>query len=228
MGTRTPRGLTCIQDALGGARAFAGVSSLRVFGETKPVATTGLRPVSNKREIRIVFPDAYQRFDVQSGVPRDWVPLTSLVGFNGRVLLSQPREPDAAAGIRSARLDFVREVLMRLPRALPDVHLSERTIHDDADGGHDRLGIDGYGRDGLEATLLADRETCVPVALEYKSSTGRLASRVDLSEYRAFGGIRIPTVLKTSRNGEPWIEEHDSDVQLNAADADKYFANGER
>ena len=106
--TRAPEGLACIQDALGGVRAFASVSSLRIIGETKPVATTGLRPVSNKREIRIVFPDRYQRLDVQTGVPRDWVPLTSLVGFNGRVLLSQPREPDTGAGMRSARLVFVR------------------------------------------------------------------------------------------------------------------------
>jgi hypothetical protein len=161
-------------------------------------------------------------------MPEGQAPLTSQIGFDGRVLLSQPRDPDEAAAMRSARADFVREVLMRLPRELPDVRLSQRTVHDDADGGHDRLAIDGYGRDGLEATLLADPETCVPVALQYRSSTGLLASRVDLYDYRRFGGIRFPTMLRTVRNGQPWIEEHDTDVQVNAPQADRYFASGER
>lgn len=225
--TRAPAGLACIQDALGGVSAFAGVSSLRVIGNTKPFATSGLRPVPNKREIRIVLPNRYQRLDVQTGMPRDQVPLTSLVGFNEGVLLSQPREPDAAAAMRSARLDFVREILMRLPRELADVHLAQRTIRDDTDG-EERLAIDAYGRDGLEATLLADPKTCLPLALQYRTGTGRLTARVDLSDYRLFGGIRFPTVLTTARNGEPWIEERDSDIQLNAPDADTYFASGER
>jgi hypothetical protein len=187
-----------------------------------------LRPVPNKREIRIVLPDRYQRLDVQTGLPEGRVPLTSLVGFNGRVLLSQPREPDEDVAMRSARLDFVHEMLMRLPRQLADVHLSQRTIRDAAGDGQERLAIDAYGRDGLEGTLLVDPGTCVPIALQYRSSTGMLTSRVDLSDYRAFGGIRFPTVLKTARNGQPWIEEHDSDVQLNAAQADTYFASTER
>jgi hypothetical protein len=119
-------------------------------------------------------------------------------------------------------------MLMRLPRESADVHLVQRTIRDTADGGQERLAIDAYGHDGLEATLLADQKTCIPVALQYRSGNGRLASRVELADYRSFGGIQFPTVLRTARNGEPWIEEHDSDVQLNAADADKYFASGER
>lgn len=41
--TRAPAGLACIQDALGGVKAFAAVSSLRIIGNTKPVETTGRR-----------------------------------------------------------------------------------------------------------------------------------------------------------------------------------------
>jgi hypothetical protein len=225
---RASAGLACIQDALGGVYAFARVASLRILGTTTPVASTGLRPVSNKREIRIVFPDRYQRLDVQTGMPEGRAPLTSLIGFNGDVLLSQPRDPDASAAMKSARLDFVREVLMRLPRELPGVRLSQRTTGYRADGGREWLTIDAYAQESVAATLLADPASCLPVAVQYRSSTGLLASRVELSDYRAFDGIRFPTVLRTAKNGQPWIEEHDSDVQVNAPQGDKYFASGER
>lgn len=224
-GAPATAGLACIQSALGGIRAFADVSSLRIIGNTMPTATTGMRPVSNNREIRVVFPDHYQRLDVQTGMPRDQTPLTSLVGFSGDLLLSQPRDPDGAVASRSARQDFVREMLMRLPRELAGVRLSQRTMRDTE---KERLAIDAVGPDGLDATLLADPQTCVPVALQYRSSTGLLTSRVDLSGYRGFGGIQFPTTLRTTRNGQPWMEEHDSDVQLNAPQADKYFAGGAR
>ena len=223
--TRATAGLACIQNALGGVRAFAGVSSVRIIGNTKPVASAGMRPVSNNREIRVIFPDRYQRLDVQTGMPPGQAPLTALVGFNGRVLLSQPREPDAAAGMRSAGLEFVREIFMRLPREFADVHLSQRMMSDAA---QERLAIDASGPDGVDATLLVDARTCVPVALEYKYRTGLLTVRVDLSEYRRFGGIRFPTVLRTARNGEPWVEEYDSEVHVNAPHADEYFARGGR
>src|SRR5262245_44941085 len=48
-GAPATAGLACIQNALGGPRAFADVASLRIIGNTKPVATTGMRPVSNNR-----------------------------------------------------------------------------------------------------------------------------------------------------------------------------------
>lgn len=222
-GRPATEGLACIQNALGGARAFADVSSLRIVGTTKPIAATGLRPVSNNREIRVAFPDRYHRFDVQTGMPPGQAPLTSLVGFSGRVLLSQPRDPDDTIAMQSARQDFVREMLMRLPRELPDVRLSQRMIRD---AQQERLAIDAIGPDGLDATLLVERDTCIPIALQYQSSTGLLTSRVDLSGYRGFGGIRFPTVLRTARNGQAWIEEHDSDVEVNVPHAD--FASGER
>ena len=228
VGPHASAALACIQDALGGVRAFGVVASLGVIGNTTPVASTGLRPVSNKREIRIVFPDRYQRLDTQTGMPEGRAPLTSLIGFDRDVLLSQPRDPDSGAAMRSARLDFVREVLMRLPRELPGVRLSQRTTGYRADGGPEWLTIDAYAQETVAATLLADPATCVPVAVQYRSSTGLLASRVELSDYRPFGGIRFPTVLRTARNGQPWIEEHDSDVQVNPPRADTYFASGER
>jgi hypothetical protein len=53
-------GLACIQDALGGVRAFAGVSSLRIIANTKPTVTAGPHPVANKREIGVEFPDQFK------------------------------------------------------------------------------------------------------------------------------------------------------------------------
>jgi hypothetical protein len=56
--TPVTAGLVCIQNALGGFRAFAGVSSFRIIGSTKPTAPpTGPHPLASRREIRVVFPD---------------------------------------------------------------------------------------------------------------------------------------------------------------------------
>jgi hypothetical protein len=206
-------GLSCIQDALGGVGAFAQVSSLRIIGRTKPTATTKPRPVANNREILVAFPDRYKLRNVQADVPPGAAPLTMIVGFRGDVLLSiDPKPPNhlVARVMHLVRLGFVHEMLMRFPRELPDVQLSQRMTND---GGRDRLAIDASGLDGLDATLLADPQTCLPVAAQYIS--GADTYRIELSGYRPFGGLRVPTVLKIARNGEPREEEYVSDVQVN-------------
>lgn len=211
-------GLACIQEALGGVTAFAGVSSIRVTGHTKAAASTGMRPLPNNREIRAVFPDHYSRADVETAPPKGLSAMTSVVGFSRRVPLSKPGGPDVTATLRSAQREFVREMLMRLPRQFGDVRLSQRM------GGSppQQLTIDAFGPDGLDGTLLADARTCVPLALLYQ--TGSLTYRIDLSGYRPFGNIRFPTVLKTARNGQAWMEEYDSDIHVNPPDAEAYFA----
>lgn len=55
-----PPGLTCIQNALGGTKALASVSSLRITAETKPTALTGARSLPGTREISVVFPEKYR------------------------------------------------------------------------------------------------------------------------------------------------------------------------
>lgn len=115
----------------------------------------------------------------------------------------------------------MRQMLMRLPRALAGVSLSQRTARD---AGQERLALDASGPTGV-VTLLADSKTCVPVALQYLLG-GALNIRVDLSGHRTFGGIRFPTVLTTSRNGVPSEEERVSRVEVNAPGADRYFAGG--
>lgn len=220
-----PPGLVCIQSALGGVRAFAGVSSLRIIADTKPVATSGMRPIPGRQEINVVFPDRYKRAHV--GHPP--TPLSSTTGFDGDAILSglgpadamrSLRTPDA---MRNARLQFMREMLMRLPRALPGVTLTQRVA---SDGGRERLAIDVSGPDRFQATLLADPNTCVPVALQYAMNRlDRMIVRTELSEYRAFGGIRFPTMLKTSHGGIPYTEERVSRVEVNAPGADQYFAS---
>ena len=151
--------------------------------------------------------------------------LGSTVGFDRGVLLSQPRTPDEEASLRNARLDFVRQVFMRLPREIAGVILSPRVARD---GGQERLAIDVAGPDGFQATLLADRDTCVPVAFQYPGNNRvrAVTARVDLSEYRVFAGIRFPTALKTSNDGQPYAEESVTSVEVNAPDADSYFAPG--
>jgi hypothetical protein len=218
--------LACIQDALGGARAFGGVSSVRIIGTTKPTAPlTGPHPLPGKREIGVVFPDRYKQ---QNG-PLDTLPGQAspaiTVGFNGNVLLGSPKPPDEVARglLPIVRQGFVREILMRLPRELPEVNLSQRVTRD---AGQERLAIDASGSTGLVATLLADSQTCLPVALQYAKAAIRAGSdtyRIDLSAYRRFGGILFPTVLRTTRNGQPWQDEYDSDIQVNVPFDDAYF-----
>ena len=224
--TPATAGLACIQNALGGVRAFAGVSSLRVIGTTKPTAPpTGPHPLANKREIGVVFPNRYKQ---QNGPPETLPGQTSpamTVGFNGSTLLSNPKQPDevAAAVMRVVRRGFVQEILMRLPRELPDVRLSQRATRD---AGQERLAIDAFGPNGLDATLLVDSQTCLPIALQYAKAGARGDSdtyRVDLLEYRRVGGILFPAVLRTTRNGQPWQDEFDSDIQVNVPFDDAYF-----
>jgi hypothetical protein len=212
--------LTCIQNALGGTAAFAAVSSLYIKAETKPVQTSGLRPLPGTREISVVFPDRYLRAE-QPSRPRD-SGFNSMVGFDKGVLLSSPRHPDAKRSERSAHWNFAVQMLMRLPRRLPGVTLSQRVI---SDSGRDRLAIEASGADSLRATLLVDRETCVPIALQSMASgVTSGVSRVDLSEYKAFGGIRVPTVLKTSIGGQPHSEERVTSVEVNTPAAARAFA----
>jgi hypothetical protein len=179
-----------------------------------------MRPVPNHREIRMVFPDRYTRHDEQTSVPKGEAPLVFIVGFSGNLLLSNPRFPpdNEAAAMRNTRVEFVRDVLMRLPRELPGVRLSPRTTRE---AGQERLAIDAFDSEGLAASLVADSGTCAPVALQYRR--GSVSYRVDLSEYRLFGRIHFPTMLKESRNGEPTQTEVDSDVQVNAPRSDEYF-----
>jgi hypothetical protein len=199
-------GLACIQNALGGVRAFAGVSSLRILANTKPAEPAR---AANRREIGMVFPDRYKRHDVGTGRHEG---LEVISGFNGNLLLRSPRPPAeiADAMMLSGRREFIQQVLRRLPRQVPGVSMSRRTGRD---GAHERLAIDAEGAGGL-ATLLADPRTCMPIALEFMNGT--LAYRIDLSEFRRFGGILFPTLLRTWRDGELWTDEYVSDVQVNA------------
>jgi hypothetical protein len=171
-----------------------------------------------------VFPDRFKLQTVQTDAPSGLQPLSGIVGFNGDVLLANPRVPDSAVakGMPRVRQEFVRQVLMRLPRELAGVRLSQRVARD---AGQDRLAVDAFSP-ALVATLLADVQTCMPIALQYTTvsmAEGSDTYRVDLSEYRRFAGIRFPTLLRKAKNGEAWEDEYDANVEVNASFADRYF-----
>jgi hypothetical protein len=216
--------LRCIQNALGGAKELASLSSVRFIGNTKPRATSRYRPYATRIEIGVVFPDRFKLQTVQTDAPAGLQSLSGLVGFNGDVLLANPRVPDPAVPkvMPRARQEFVRQMLMRLPREVAGVRLSQRVARD---AGEERLAIDAFSP-GLVATLLADVHTCMPIALQYTTvsmAEGSDAYRVDLSEYRQFGGIRFPTLLRKAKNGEAWEDEQDVKVEVNASFDDRYF-----
>jgi hypothetical protein len=62
------------------------------------------------------------------------------------------------------------------------------------------------------ATLLADPRTCMPTTLEY--ANGPNSYRIDPSQFRRYDSILFPTVLRTSKNGQPWTEEDVSEVRV--------------
>jgi hypothetical protein len=203
--------LTCVQNALGGTAAFAAVSSLYMKGERKPAQSTGPAPIAATREISVVFPNQYLRADRGQPLPSGEGGLDAFVGFDKDVVMSSPRRPDARQAEVAAHQDFAREMLMRLPRTLAGVRLRERPI---SDSGRDSLAIEASGAEGFRATLVVDRDTCVPIALQDTSTSGD--RRVELLEYRLFDGIRFPTVLKTSVGGRPWTEERVSSIEVNS------------
>jgi hypothetical protein len=215
--------LACIQNALGGTAAFAAVTSLHIQAEKRPLQQSGMRPAAGTREINVVFPDRYRRDEVGRPFRPGEGEIRSVEGFNKGVLLSTFAHPDPNRGLVLARQDFNRQMLMRLPRQVAGVRLSQRMT---TDSGRERLAIEASGTAGVEATLLVDRATCVPVALLYTrvSSTFRGVARVDLSGYRLFGGIRFPTVLRTSRDGEPYQEERVNLVEVNSPTAARAFS----
>jgi hypothetical protein len=128
---------------------------------------------------------------------------------------------DSKVSLVRARQDFERQMLMRFPRQLPGMRLRQRVV---SDAGQQRLAIESVGIDSSRATLLIDRRTCVPIALQYTNLRSGSIARVDLSGYRSFGSVRFPTVLTTSIGGLPYTEERVSAVELNAPDAEAYFA----
>jgi hypothetical protein len=217
--------LTCIQTALGGTVAFAAVSSLYIVGATRPLQDSGMRPIPGTRSISIVFPDRYRRVEVGQPLMAGEGGMRSTVGFDRGLLLSNPRNPNAQRDWVFARQEFARQVLMRLPRTLPGVRLTQQVT---TDSGRERLAVEAFGPDGFRAALVADRGSCVPIALQYAfvAGTVRTDIRVDLSEYRAFGGVRFPTVLKESRDGLPYSEERVTSVEVNTPAAAKGFAGG--
>jgi hypothetical protein len=214
--------LACIQNALGGTAAFAAVSSLYITGATSPSQDSGLRPIPTKREISVVFPDRYLRADSPS--KPGYSVLSSVVGFNKAVILNRPGHPDARLNENLARQDFARQLLMRFPREMIGVRLQLRVTKE---SGRERLAVEASGTDSFKATLLADLETCVPVAVQYTpwgAATGGVR-RVELSQYRRFGGVQFPTVLKTTVGGQLQTEEHVTTVELNTPTAAAAFAS---
>lgn len=211
--------LTCIQNALGGTAAFAAVSSLHIKSETKPLHTPG--PIPGTMEISVVFPDRY--LSTRVGQPFRGEPgLSSSAGFDKGVILSSPRDPDPKRAEVFAHRDFAREMLMRLPRKLAGVNLAQRVIND---SGRERLALEASGADGFKATLLAERGTCVPIALQFNTVQGFTAglARIELSQYRPFGGVRFPMLLRESVAGEPQEEERVTSIEVNTPAAAKAF-----
>lgn len=243
--------VSCAHEALGGATVVNAVKALRWTSETGPApGVTG--PVPSQHEMAFVLPDRYKSAATSATLPGGVVGFnagTLLTSMGGR---SMPGDPGPALAL--ARGQFARHLLMLLVRisAIVPATLSFRGI--EADGDQQRLAVHAVGPDGFNATLLLDPQTCQPAALTYvrpanladlrreqaPGTTGRGSAgafsafmpapgemrtvRVDLTDHRSFGGLRFPTVLKTSIGGRANSEERVTSVHVNPAMPPDYFA----
>ena len=213
--------LRCIQNALGGTNEVAALSSVRFVGKTKPTATTRPRPYATRIEIGTVFPD---RFKLQTAQTDGLQSLRSMVGFNGEVLLANPRVPDVAVPkvMPKARQEFVRQMLMRLPgswpaSAFPSAWCATPVRSDSPLTRSVRPLSPLFWRTSTRACLSHFSTTKVSMA-EGSDTVPRRSL-----EYRRFGGIRFPTLLRQAKNGAAWEDEYDVNVEVNASFDDRYF-----
>jgi hypothetical protein len=172
-----------------------------------------------------------------------------LSSMGGRVVPGDPAVP-----LLTAQQEFARYLLMFLVRVSPAIGTTFSAPALRRDGANERLALDAAGPGAFKATMLLDAGTCRATALVYErptsiadrlrtappdSSSGSMsvgmvaksirpgsmtAVRIDLGDYRPFGGLTFPTVLKTSFDGKAYTEERVTDVQVNPALPRNYFA----
>jgi hypothetical protein len=254
--TTLPAVLRCAHDALGGHATVTAVNALRWTSETRPAPGVS-GPVPSRFETAFVLPNRYRRWNqpLSGGLPASIIGMDGATILSGLVGWSAP-DDDAARTLGTARHTFARDVLAWLVRPLPaaDVTLSFAGLR--RDDGDERLVIRAAGEGGFDATLLLDSRSCEPVALLYErpanmadvmrerrrvgaasggpaelaaSASGQTRlERVDLEDYRSFGGIRFPTMLRRSTGGQPDVEERVTDVQVNPELPGDYFTPARR
>ena len=213
--------LRCIQNALGGTNEVAALSSVRFVGKTKPTATTRPLTVRHSDRNRHGVPGPVQtsdRADRWIAVPEEHGRVQRR-GAPGKPESARCRrsqgDAEGAAGICQADADAAASGVGRRP-PFP------------ARGARRRSGATHHPAfsPALVATLWrTSTRACLSHFSTRKSPwrKARTLSGVDLSEYRRFGGIRFPTLLRQAKNGPAWEDEYDVNVEVNASFDDRYF-----
>ena len=242
--TTVPDALSCARGAIGGD-AVTHVRSLLIRKVRNPAAGAkgGLRA---EEHLAIALPDRY-REEVRSDLPNySLISIRGFKGdvpferstVNGESS-SHAVRPEA---LKAAKQQFARELLVWLIRDSPAFPLQwaladSNKVPTDRPSKRvpaNRLALGATGPEGFNATLLLDAITCHPVALTYErratiadfraeqangiSVVGdtRL-ERLDLSDYRSFGGVMFPTRIKMSIGPRAISDERVTEIEVNPA-----------
>ena len=197
---------------------MAAVSSLAVTLQITPDPQNAKgRPTAT--ELTLAFPDGFKRVDrlvlpnrsdfvVTEGFSGD----RQFVSGDSQTLIQGPSD----ATLKVLRSEFARWALVLLLR---ETTVKPLTWSPNLTFEGTHVGIDATGQDGFNMTLLLDKTTCRPLAATWSRATnmgdaragrapvnGRHIERLDLLDYTAFDGIRLPTRIRSTTDGIPRSE----------------------
>jgi hypothetical protein len=201
--------LACARTALGGENALSSLASLTVAFDVVPVPSnkTG-QPMAT--EMVLIFPDRFTKTDRARLAGREVVRTSGVIGdkvWGG---------DQSAEVLRARRGEFARWALTLLLRETPAIPLrwspepKANTVH---------VTIAASGPDGFNMGLTLDKLTCHPTAATWErppspadaeagrtATAGRLVESYELSMYKVFDGIRLPTRIRMATDGTPRFE----------------------
>jgi hypothetical protein len=201
--------LACARTALGGEDALASLTSLRVAFDVVPAPTNKAgQPMAT--ELVLTFPDTFTKTDRARLVGREVVRTRGVIG-------DRPRGADQSAEVlRARRSEFARWAMVLLLRETQAIPL-RWSREPQSDAAH--VTIAATGPDGFKMGLTLDTLTCHPTAATWErppspadaqagrnATAGRFVEGYELSAYKVFDGIRLPTRIRMATDGTPRFE----------------------
>jgi hypothetical protein len=221
------------------------VTSLLVSATRQPAAGAAGQLPSTER-IAIALPDRYTD-EIRSELPGGFGAITNISGLMGKEGLERSSVRgnriihDGTSEAREhGEEQFARALMLWLLRDSPAVPVTWSAGTPGKNVPSNRLAVQARGRAGFNATLWLDAETCHPIAVSYErpANLGDMRAeqasgvtalgdtrlvRLDMGEYRSFGGVQFPTVIRMSVSGRAEAEQRVTDIEVNPVLPGDYF-----
>lgn len=199
--TRGAEVLVRCQEALGGAERLRAIRDITRVAEL----TQGAGSITVKQTMEVSLPSAIRQTNYIG--PREIVAFSD--GTRGWV--KSPWGLDEGLPewqLRAARQDLFRQLeTLVLRNEDPGVHLE--VVGSDTIGTRDFVVLRVFLDEDRDVKLWQDVSTGLPSKLEYRrvGLRGLGETVVDtFEEYREVGGLRMPSLIRTSANGEPYMQ----------------------